>query len=569
MPAEPNSFRIICGRFVAIFISFMQARAKHAVAMFRYTLRARSAQVHCVFLTVILLQLLVCANDIETNPGPPMINGEGGSMSTSPSDDNDRITSSYNDISAQQQLDRVFTAINQLARNVSELSDRLSISEKGHKQTASRIDKRLGEMECTINKKLAEVEGEHNVLRLDIDVLEDRCEDTRSLTQKLEKTVENLEAKVETMDNESRRKNLLFFGIPRVFGETGDDCESKVRDVIYHDMRIHETVLICHVQRIGSAILVQFQSSKQREAILRGVKELRAIRSPVYVREDFTKKVRRRREGLGPLLKQLREDGKRARLRQDKLITEDGTYTYDLEEQEYQRLEPNYRPDGRQEAAEIQQPREDRHQSRSTDNEGWNSHTSWERNNYRPTNRQDRPAENRHQWPKERQHTNSNSNNDRHRARWERQDHSADDSKEGRTTRQYTHQYTQNVNKPPGATSADYDLPLHINTHSTSPEGSRLRGCGRGRGRGSPFSHCPRHASPGFDDGSPTEEGATLPRTSQASTGTTTRPSEAFDDAEPRTQSNDSDRADSSRTHPHQHLQAVHTHATRNPKNGL
>ena len=38
--------------------------------MFGYTRKARSAQIHCVFLTVVLLQLLLCANDIERNPGP-------------------------------------------------------------------------------------------------------------------------------------------------------------------------------------------------------------------------------------------------------------------------------------------------------------------------------------------------------------------------------------------------------------------------------------------------------------------------------------------------------------------
>ena len=38
--------------------------------MFGYTRKARNAQIHCVFLTVVLLQLLLCANDIERNPGP-------------------------------------------------------------------------------------------------------------------------------------------------------------------------------------------------------------------------------------------------------------------------------------------------------------------------------------------------------------------------------------------------------------------------------------------------------------------------------------------------------------------
>lgn len=70
MPAEQNSFCAICGCFMANYVSFMEKRAKHAAAMFVYTEKARRAQIHCVFLTVVLLQLLLCANNIETNPGP-------------------------------------------------------------------------------------------------------------------------------------------------------------------------------------------------------------------------------------------------------------------------------------------------------------------------------------------------------------------------------------------------------------------------------------------------------------------------------------------------------------------
>ena len=38
--------------------------------MFSYNTLARRAQVQCVFLTVVLMQILLCASDIETHPGP-------------------------------------------------------------------------------------------------------------------------------------------------------------------------------------------------------------------------------------------------------------------------------------------------------------------------------------------------------------------------------------------------------------------------------------------------------------------------------------------------------------------
>ena len=45
-------------------------QSQHADTMFGYSTRARRAQVLCVFLTVVLMQVLLCANDIETHPGP-------------------------------------------------------------------------------------------------------------------------------------------------------------------------------------------------------------------------------------------------------------------------------------------------------------------------------------------------------------------------------------------------------------------------------------------------------------------------------------------------------------------
>ena len=49
----------------------MTKRAKLTSSAFRhYTSKARNAQVQCVLLVTVLLQILLCANDIEINPGP-------------------------------------------------------------------------------------------------------------------------------------------------------------------------------------------------------------------------------------------------------------------------------------------------------------------------------------------------------------------------------------------------------------------------------------------------------------------------------------------------------------------
>ena len=98
-------------------------------------------------------------------------------------------------------------------------------------------------------------------------------------------------------------------------------------EIIRRDMKVRQPVQIDRAHRVGSAILVHFQSSKHREEVLSHSRELRETDSLIYVREDFTETVKRKRSDLTPLLNQFRDDGKRAKSRHDKLITEDGTFT--------------------------------------------------------------------------------------------------------------------------------------------------------------------------------------------------------------------------------------------------
>ena len=190
-------------------------------------------------------------------------------------------------------------------------------------------------MENAINTRLIDVEKNQNVLRIDMDAMDYESAKMTDSFEHMQKKMDNLEAKFELMDTQSRRNNLLFFGIPRVFGETWDLCEAKVGEIICRDMKVRQPVQVDRAQGVGSAILVQFQSFKQRE-VLSDSSELR-VTHPIYVREDVSEAVRRKRSGLAPLLKQFRDDGKRAKLRHDKLVTEDGTFTFDLKRQEHQK----------------------------------------------------------------------------------------------------------------------------------------------------------------------------------------------------------------------------------------
>ena len=222
---------------------------------------------------------------------------------------------------------------------MSELSSKVSSFEQAQNNTASHIDQRLDDMEKTIDRRISDLEDNQHSLQLDVDALEAQYDQTKSICHHLEKTVENLEHKLDDMDNQNRRNNLIFWGIPKVFGETKDHCEKRVREIIRRDMKMSENIVIDSVQRIGSAVLVRLQSFGQRMEILRHGRELKQINSPVSVREDLTETTRRKRKGLTPLMNQLRDDGMWAQLKKDRLVTDDGEYTFDLRQQQIQKTE--------------------------------------------------------------------------------------------------------------------------------------------------------------------------------------------------------------------------------------
>ena len=99
-------------------------------------------------------------------------------------------------------------------------------------------------MENAINTRLTDVEDNQNVLRIDMDAMDYEFAKMTDSIEHMQKKTDDLEAKVELLDTQSRRNYLLFFGIPRVFGETWDLCEAKVREIICRDMKVRQSAQI-------------------------------------------------------------------------------------------------------------------------------------------------------------------------------------------------------------------------------------------------------------------------------------------------------------------------------------
>lgn len=473
------------GLFTGILQKILSRKARIAAK------RIKGLRVHSLSaklaVTTLLLMLLMAG--IEPNPGPLSSSDEKGEAPRHQNGNNDNDNQYAGDVNTQQQFDRLFSAINDFSRKVSHLTERISLFEETQQSIKTHIDNCMGDMKNLIDFKLSEVEENQNILRLDIEGLDDRCSTTETRISHLEEKILQLEERQEVSDNLSRRHNLLFFGIPRVTGETYESMESKVRGIIRDHMKMQETVFIEQARRVGSAILVRFQSLKQRDMVLSHVRELRAINSPVYVREDFTAAVRQKRSALTPLMMQMRNDGRRAKLHSDKLVTDSGTFVFDLNRQEYQRLE-RPRPAQPPRHGEVQSESHSNRDSGQAQRQHFNKQTS-DRSGPSHSHRQGATESGNKDFSARASsrgddHTQSYRHDREHRGR------SSD------TSNADTHN-TPGVNTPPGSyTQRDQSQGARATV-------TKLRGFGRGRG-GSPRS---THTQPGHASLHRTESGGT------------------------------------------------------------
>jgi hypothetical protein len=166
------------------------------------------------------------------------------------------------------------------------------------------------------------------------DQLQKQCFDMQKENLELKGMINDLSLKCDSLENHSRRNNLLFFGVRKDFEhESWEDCEETVREVIKDGIGISEHIDIERAHRTkGNAIVAKLLSFKQKTLVLNNARRLKNSETykNVTVREDFSALVRSKRKGLSEMQKAMYDAGKRPKMRFDKLITSDGVFTYDL-----------------------------------------------------------------------------------------------------------------------------------------------------------------------------------------------------------------------------------------------
>lgn len=142
--------------------------------------------------------------------------------------------------------------------------------------------------------------------------------------------MEWLESKLDYQENQSRRNNLVFYGLDEGRNESWEESENLVKEVIASmGVRVSE-MDIDRAHRVGSRkgkrpIIVRFAFYKRKVEVLINAKKLQ--NTGYAVSEDFSAKVRARRDQLKGHMATARERGFRASIRFDKLIVDGRSYS--------------------------------------------------------------------------------------------------------------------------------------------------------------------------------------------------------------------------------------------------
>ena len=338
MSCTLECYRTLIGAFCSVLQKILTRKARIAAGRVR-GLRVNSYAASIAMATLLVLLMI---GGVEPHPGPTddkIANGKRDSTSSA----NDGNHNDRGNANSPPKVDQLFAAISEVSEAVNRVEAAQAALSTQQTHNTAAVQQRLAEVEKKLDERLKTLEDSNDVLSADVGEMSTKVEQLEEENQFIKDRLRNLEEKLDSAENHSKRNNLLFYGIPTAAGETWSDCEDKVMNIIKTDMKITDGVAIERAHRVGKAIIIKLLSYKDKEKILKGAKNLASTNKDISVREDFSQAVQTKRSTLVPMMKTLRKDGKRARLRFDILVTDDGTFTFNLQTNLIEKLDGDRR----------------------------------------------------------------------------------------------------------------------------------------------------------------------------------------------------------------------------------
>ena len=127
---------------------------------------------------------------------------------------------------------------------------------------------------------------------------------------------DEVEKKLTNLEDRSRKNNLQIDGVAEENGETWDDCERKVKEIIIDKLELENDIITERAHRAKKSkygkkdqprtIVCKLLSYKDKVKVLQNCKKLKG--SHIYINEDFCQATLQYRKELWKEVKRLREE---------------------------------------------------------------------------------------------------------------------------------------------------------------------------------------------------------------------------------------------------------------------
>lgn len=237
-------------------------------------------------LATCLALVLLCAGDVESNPGP-------------------------------------------------KIEDVLTLLKQQHLETTSVLDE-LKQNVANINAKISSIEQTISTFPQFTDNVGAVNDSVRQTKLSIQKTSEELVNVVDDVNNRMRRNNLIVKGLPEVEKEDYNESEKIVRNFFTTHLKLNIGE-IERAHRVGQPrpnfqrpIIIKFLNFKSKSEALSNASKLKDIDSPkVWLEEDFSPRIQFARKKLREFAKTNREENERFQVRFNSLHFRGAIFRYD------------------------------------------------------------------------------------------------------------------------------------------------------------------------------------------------------------------------------------------------
>lgn len=198
--------------------------------------------------------------------------------------------------------------------------------------TIASVSEMLQTFAADVKAEFANLRKTCKEMKDQVTAIEKGMLDLQTENKELQVRMDTMESKVEFLERQLKKNNIIYFGIDEANEETPNQLEQKALDVMSDKMQVNiKSDDIANVYRIGKRngrfprpVFIALANYKKKAEIIANRSKLRG--TDIFVNDDLTPKQRETRKNLQQHARRLREEGKRVSIRAEKIVVHEDSY---------------------------------------------------------------------------------------------------------------------------------------------------------------------------------------------------------------------------------------------------